>query len=333
MEFPSRTDIVTAMNNPKICYKANELVGGDIQRKGTRIVQYAGGYTTVFPFKTIRGEEVAVRCWCADIGNARQRSAAISDYLSKEQNPYFVNFEYVHDAVLIKGDLYPVIVMEWVDGKTLKEHINENTNTSSILQLADKFKLMVEELHKRNIAHGDLQHGNIMVKADGSLVLVDYDSMYIEKLNGMPDIIKGLPGYQHPARNKNQYVNHKLDYFSELIIYLSLLIFAERPQLWQCYFETEDLLFTKDDFVNIKSSWLYKEFCNSSNAAISNLVKKLEESLNATDIQNLLPLEEQLVGKWKKTMDDIFGKMDKQPNPPEKTVYVLPDVNSIISRF
>ena len=332
MAYPSRTEIVTAMSNP-VCYKSNELAGGSIIRKGTMIVQYAGGYTTVFPFINSSGKKVAVRCWCADIGNAKQRSSAISEYLNNLQNPYFVNFKYVNNAVLIKGELQPVIVMEWVEGKTLKEYINENSNSNTIRKLADKFKLMVEELHSKNIAHGDLQHGNILVKADGNLVLVDYDSMFIEQLNGMSDIIKGLPCYQHPARTNNQYVNSKLDYFSELVIYLSLLMFADKPQLWQHYYETEDLLFSKEDFANIKRSKIYKDFRSSSNATISNLLQNLEASLAKTNIQQLLPLEDLLVDKLEKTKDSIVDKWDKQPNPPLPKIYHLPDVNSIINKF
>ena len=329
MALPSRTEIVDAMSNPSICYKAKELIGGSIIRKGTRLVQYPGGYATTFPFINSSGRKVAVRCWAMDIGNAKQRSAAISEYLIKEQPPHFINFKYVDDAILIKGVLQPVIVMEWVEGKTLKEHINENVERETFLHLAEKFKLMAEDLHKRNIAHGDLQHGNIMVKADGSLVLVDYDSMYVEPLEGLPDMIKGLPGYQHPSRTRNAKIHSKLDYFSELVIYLSLLIFAEKPQLWQRYYETEDLLFTKEDFSSIRNSAVYREFCISGNATISKLLLKLEKALGIIDIQDLLPLEELLVDELKRIMD----KWDNQPNPPEKKVYTLPNVNSIISRF
>ncbi|GHV08449.1 hypothetical protein FACS1894160_2770 [Bacteroidia bacterium] len=279
------------------------------------------------------GKKVAVRCWCADIGDARKRSSAISDYLSKEQNPYFVNFKYVENAILINGVLQSIVVMDWVEGKPLKEYVNDNCNSTAIAALAEKFKDMVAYFHKRNIAHGDLQHGNILVKADGSLVVVDYDSMYIEQLKGMNDVIKGLPGYQHPARGKNQSINPHLDYFSELVIYLSLLIFAENPKLWKNYCDAEDLLFSKEDFANIKQSFIYKQFQKSSNAVISNLLKKMEEELAKSDIQQLLPLEELLVDKLEKTKESIMDKWDYQPNPPQPKVFKIPDTKSITDKF
>lgn len=333
MAFPSRTEIVTAIKNPQVCYKANELVGGQPIFKGSNIIQYAGGYTTVFPFVSALGNKVAIRCWCADIGDARKRSSLISDYLTKEQIPYFVNFKYVEDAILINGSLQSIVIMDWVNGKTLKEYINDNCNSSSILNLAEKFKLMVAEMHKMNIAHGDLQHGNILVKSDGSLVLVDYDSMYIEQLQGMQDIIKGLPGYQHPERGRNQFVIKQLDYFSELIIYLSLLIFAENPSLWSKYYDEEDLLFSKEDFANINQSSIYKHYQNSSNKTIRNLLIQLENELSKNDIQDLLPLEDLLVDKLDKAMIDIEDKWGKQPNPPQPKVFAIPDTKSIEEKF
>jgi serine/threonine protein kinase len=331
--FPSRTEIVTAIKNPQVCYKASELIGGNVVCKGSNVIQYAGGYTTVFPFINSFGKKVAVRCWCADIGDARKRSSTISDYLSKEQNPYFVNFKYVDNALLIAGQVQPVVVMDWVEGKPLKEYINDNLNSNAISALADKFKIMVADFHKRNIAHGDLQHGNIMVKSDGSLVVVDYDSMYIEQLKGMDDVIKGLPGYQHPARGKNQTINPKLDYFSELIIYISLLIFAENPMLWQNYYDAEDLLFSKDDFSNIRQSSIHRTFSNSNNQVIVNLFQKLDEFLSENDIQALCPLEDALVDKLEKAKEDIASKWDNQPNPPQPKIIVLPDTKNITDKF
>jgi serine/threonine protein kinase len=332
--YPSRTDIVTAMRNPQVSFKANEIIGGSVIQNGSWITQYSGGYTTVFPFHKQKGNKVAVRLWIADIGDAKKRSIEISNYLKNLNNLYFAGFKYIDDAVLVNGTLHPIVLMDWVEGQTLKEYINSNiTNTSKILGLAEKFREMTTYFHKEKIAHGDLQHGNIMVKSDGTLVAIDYDSMFIEPLNGMSDTIKGLPGYQHPSRNSNKLVNSKLDYFSELIIYLSLLIYADNPNLWTDYFETEDLLFSKDDFTNPNSSKLIQDCLKSTNLKISELAKKLIEELNATDISQLRPLEELLVNKRVIAKENIFDKWDNQPNKTVKKQVSFPDKNNITSKF
>jgi thiamine kinase-like enzyme len=192
---------------------------------------------------------------------------------------------------------------------------------------------MVEYFHKENIAHGDLQHGNILVKDDGSLIIIDYDSMFIKPLEGMSDAIKGLPGYQHPSRNQNKFINHKLDYFSELIIYLSLLAFEQYPNLWNKYYETEDLLFSKEDLHNADKSEIINTLLLSSNQTIKELTHQLKVQLSKTDIIDLQPLEELLIDKLEVAKDNIASKWDKQPNKPEKKVVKLPNSKVITSKF
>jgi serine/threonine protein kinase len=335
MEYPSRTDIVTAMRNPQASFKASELIGGSVIQKGSRILQYSGGYTTVFPFHTKDSRKVAVRCWIADIGDAKKRSQEISTYLNALNNPYFCYFKYLDNAILISGSIYPVVIMDWVDGKPLKEYINDNiSNIKSILpKIANNFKQMVEYFHKEIIAHGDLQHGNILVKDDSSLIIIDYDSMFIKPLEGMTDAIKGLPGYQHPARNQNKFINHKLDYFSELVIYLSLLAFEQYPYLWSKYYETEDLLFSKEDFHNPNNSEIINFLLSSPNPIIKDLSQQLKEQLSKTDIMHLQPLEELLIDRLEVTKDNIVSKWDNQPNKPEKKEVKTPIVKNITDKF
>lgn len=336
--MPSRTEIVTAMSN-SVCHKADELKGGSVIKKGSRVVQYAGGYNNVFPFIDKNGKKVAVRCWCADIDQAKERCYRISEFLKKDTSHYFVNFKYVDNALLIAGALHPVVVMEWVEGKTLKNYVNEKKPSKVVfLDLAEKFLDMVKYLHSQNIAHGDLQHGNIMVRPDGSLALIDYDSMYVDSLNGFTDVVKGLPGYQHPARDKNRLLNSKLDYFSELVIYLSLHIFAESPELWDEYVDTEDLLFSMADFADLKHSKLYAAYYNSASPIVSQLMKELENALGIDDINKLKPIESLLCGQEAKVrpapvginIDNIVSKM-KVTVQPAKTV--VPDVDGILRKI
>ena len=336
--LPSRTEIVTAMSN-SVCHKADELKGGSVIKKGSRVVQYAGGYNNVFPFIDKDGKRVAVRCWCADIDQARERCQRIAEFLKKDTSHYFVNFKYVDKALLITGTLHPVVIMDWVDGLTLKNYVNEQKPSKAVfLDLAAKFLDMVKYLHSQNIAHGDLQHGNIMVRPDGSLVLIDYDSMYIDSLNGFTDVVKGLSGYQHPARDKNRLLNPKLDFFSELVIYLSLHIFAEHPELWDEYVDTEDLLFSMTDFTDLKQSKLYATYCHSANPIVSRLMQELENALGKEDINDLESIES-LLGSEPKVrpstvginIDNILSKMKTSPTHPAKTV--IPDVDGILSKI
>lgn len=74
--------------------------------------------------------------------------------------------------------------MEWVEGNSFSQYIEQNLHSSeNLLSLADEFKRMVLGLKGAGVAHGDLQHGNIIM-CGNELRLVDYDGMFVPALAG-----------------------------------------------------------------------------------------------------------------------------------------------------
>ena len=221
-----------------------------------RLISYTGGFTVVVPIK-VQGMKWALRCWYMDLGNVRKRMEVLANYLQKQSLPYFCDFSYVDEGILVDGKIYPITRMKWIDGERLDKYICSHRNKLSLLGLAENFLSMCKELHKHKISHGDLQHGNIMVDLSGNIFLIDYDSMYVPTMKGESDIIAGLKDYQHPKRKNNLYASETLDYFSELIIYISILAVAENPNLIDKYQigDAEHLLFTSDDFTNLKNTY------------------------------------------------------------------------------
>ena len=223
--------------------------------------------------------------------------------------------QYFEKGISTSLGVQPVVVMDWVDAKPLKIFLAEHIKDSSAInKIAENFKKMVSDLHLHHLSHGDLQHGNIMVKPDYSLVLVDYDSMYVPALNGMPDEIKGLAGYQHPARWKNEYVSEKADYFSELVIYLSLKALAKISSLWRDLNieNTETLLFTSEDIDSPNTSIIINVLKRDSELAP--LAEKLCHFINQRSIEDLSPLEvvttslsQSISNKWKNGNGYIAG--------------------------
>jgi hypothetical protein len=173
----------------------------------------------------------------------------------------------------------------------LKDFISLNVaDPVNIRRLAEDFLSMVKDLHQRQISHGDLQHGNIRVGTDGKIGLIDYDSIYVPNLASETDDMKGLPGYQHPARDNLIKLSPKADYFSELIIYLSLLAISEKPSYWKHIEKEERFLFSQDDFINPISSSVFSELKKLS-PKIQYLVTELEKFCMETDVERLEPLE------------------------------------------
>ena len=296
--MPNVVDIIQSIQVPQLIKDSFICKGKPVLDKRGRPIHYTGGFAVAFPFM-VNGEKWAFRCWSADIGNVENRLITLSKELSNQNLPYFCDFTYEAEGITINGEIFPTTRMRWIDGQTIKDYLCNNKNDSNkIKQLADSFLTMCNELHKWNIAHGDLQHGNILVDDIGNLFLIDYDSVYLPALKGAEDIISGLADYQHPKRKDNKQASEKLDYFSELIIYLSILSISEAPSLVEKYKvdDADRLLFAKEDFEDITNSQIYKDI-SSLGKQFQELLDVLEEYLKCNSIDELLPFDTFLLEK------------------------------------
>lgn len=258
-------------------------------------IHYTGGFAVVFPF-LVNEEKWAFRCWYNSIGDVAKRLKTLSEELSRLDLPYFCEFKYVENGIAVDGKIRPTTRMQWIDGLNIKEYICKHANNQVILRkLADDFKQMCHEMHNHNIAHGDLQHGNILIDDSGKIFLIDYDSVYLPALHGEKDIITGLAAYQHPSRQKNEYkyAHEKLDYFSELIIYISILAIAQSPVLVKQFNieKGDNLLFVKEDYLNLRGTKIFKALKSLNDDEINGWLDVLEEYLSISDIRELKPFE------------------------------------------
>lgn len=266
--------------------------------KRGRLIFFSGGYSVVFP-TIVEGKKWAFRCWHTPVKDAKERYSLIGKAIKKSKLPYFCSFDYVEKGILIKGESFPITKMKWVDGLDLKKYIINNfQEKGKIKKLAESFLDLIIDLHYHHIAHGDLQHGNIMVSKDGEIYLVDYDSMYVPEMKSIyTDVITGLVDYQHPSRKSNPLSSYKLDFFSEVIIYTSLLAIAYNPDLVKKYNieDSESMLFNSKDFENFRDSPVYKELKEINNEEINQCLYILHDYLRIKDLNDLNPIESYLM--------------------------------------
>lgn len=325
--LPSCSDYSTSITVNGLV-RAPKLSGGKPDTYNGKPIKYAGGFCIVFPY-LVKNYKYAVRCWHAHLEGAKERTRIIAESLKKINLPYFVDFEYVEDGIATPLGVQPVVIMDWVDAMPLKTYIEKHLNDSDTLKtLASDFLKMTKELHDNKLSHGDLQHGNIMVKDDGSIVLVDYDSMYVPELDGWTDEISGLPGFQHPARWDNKYLSPKADYFSEKVIYLSIIALSELPDLWQDLRikDTDTLLLSADDIKSGGTTAIF-EILDSIDEC-SYIVEQIKESLRCSAIADIQPLDVNRVSVAE-TLSGLWGDNGYVPGPSfEKT-----DVVKVTSKW
>ena len=293
----SRKDIDSTIKNLDSSLKIENLKGAKATSNNRRLLSFAGGYNVVYQL-TKEGEKWALRVPLdvkTPINNKRLQQ--IVHYLRKINLPYFTEVIYDEKSLEIDGEWVDTTRMKWIEGQLLKEYIEENLNNpTKLFTLADNLLRMYKELHKCNISHGDLQSENIII-VDNQIKLIDYDSICVPKIEGSKEFIAGKKSYQHPSRKgEDGILSAKTDYFSELIIYLSVFAIAERPSLWKDYQveDKEGLLFTENDFSNYKQSAIYKEL-NSISADVALLNEILERYLENNDYLTLEPFDIYLV--------------------------------------
>jgi serine/threonine protein kinase len=216
----------------------------------------SGQFAYVFKLNDLsRMGSQAIRCFRGFLGDRQQRYQAIDSHLDKTSIPCVASFDYNSEGIIVLGRKYPILVMEWISGLPLDVYIEDVFERSDVLRyLAELWLKIIVSLKDAGVAHGDLQHGNIMVQ-NGILRLVDLDGMFVPEMAGWLASELGHQHYQHPQRSP-QHFGIGLDNFSALVIYISFLAIAEFPELWR-EFHDENLIFTNGDFKEPGSSKLF----------------------------------------------------------------------------
>ncbi len=258
MLLPRGDEYIIAVQNPRTAFGDAELKGCTAEVDRFAIPKpYSGGFTATFHLLN-QSREWAVRCFTRAISDLQERYAAIDRFLGRNTESFLVGTFYLSQGIRIAGQWHPIIKMQWVQGDTLNSFIEKNIgNAGRLKKLIPEFVSLVRRLQRLKIAHGDLQHGNILVR-DGKLFLIDYDGMFLPKLSRLKTNEIGHVNYQHPGRNASHY-GPSIDRFSSIVIYLGLRAIAESPKLWTKYDDSENVLFRAGDFANPAGSPLVRE--------------------------------------------------------------------------
>jgi serine/threonine protein kinase len=253
------TDYQEAVQVPSAAFSGPELQRGvPVMNKLGLPRPICGQFASVYELEHA-GNRWAVKCFLRNIPDLHSRYARISQHLSACSLPYFVTFEYQQKGIRVRGNPYPLVKMEWVEGLGLNHFIERNLSNANVMAALEQDWLkLLEDLQAVNVAHGDLQHGNVLVTADGSLRLIDYDGMWVPKLKGQKSNEVGHPDYQSPLRTERDF-HADIDGFAGDVIHVAIRALAAQPQLWAKYNNGDNLLFRRQDFVNPGSSPLFAE--------------------------------------------------------------------------
>ena len=228
-------------------------------------VMTSGNFAVVFKMKAEQsGKFYAVKCFTKEQEGRAEAYREITKELKEVSSPYLVSIQYLDKELFVDTDQtteteFPVLLMDWVEGKTLDKYLRENLDDKYALEmLAYRFSQLAQWLIPQPFAHGDLKPDNTLVKEDGTLVLVDYDGMYVPAMKGQKAREFGSPDFRHPSRTENDFNEH-IDDFPLISILLSLKTISLNPLLLDKYGTSDRLLFSVSDYRSISESIVVSE--------------------------------------------------------------------------
>ena len=228
-------------------------------------VMTGGNFAEVFKMKNERnGKFYAIKCFTKEQEGRSKAYRQISEELKDISSPYVTSVRYLENELFVDTDQtketeFPVLLMDWVEGTTLDRYLRENLNDKYVIEmLAYRFSQLAQWLLLQPFAHGDLKPDNILVRKDGTLVLVDYDGMFVPGMRGQKARELGSPDFRHPQRTENDF-DERIDDFPIISILVSLIGISISPNLLEKYGAPDRLLFSKNDYANIDYRELIRE--------------------------------------------------------------------------
>ena len=259
MNYPLISEYIEAIRSAEDNFDKLSNLRPVLDSNGNPIMS-SGNFAVVFKMRDeSTGRLFAVKCFIKEQEGRGERYAKITEELQFVSSPYILHVQYIDRELFVNTtncdeEEFPVLVMDWVEGQPLDAYLKENLDDEYALQmLAYRFCNMGAWLMSQPFAHGDLKPDNILVRDDGTLVLVDYDGMYVPSMKGEKAYEIGSPDFRHPKRKADDFDEH-IDDFSIASIALSLKGISLNSSLYGFYSEADRLLFSEKDYLDISQS-------------------------------------------------------------------------------
>ena len=280
MNWPTSQDYNEAIQNAATSTSDPDLKGGQpiVNALGLPVPR-SGNFADVYQFQGGDGRMWAVKCFTRPVVGLQERYAEIDEYLIVANLPFTVGFQYLREGIRIRGKWFPLLKMEWVEGFTLNEFVRLNADKPTYLhKLMLIWAKLTARLRDANIAHADLQHGNVLLVAGNasaklSVKLIDYDGMWIPPLKDKHSGEVGHPNFQHPFRLKEKLFNAEVDRFPHLVIACALrATLVGGKALWDEYDNGDNLLFRERDLRDPSSAPIFKALWQLNDPVLRTLV-------------------------------------------------------------
>jgi eukaryotic-like serine/threonine-protein kinase len=335
--YPDSEDYVRAVQRPDLVMRTAMLRRAVFELHPLYGIPMPASGNSAVVFKArIDGKDQALRFFIREDASSGERYAALGHHVATHSLAHCVaGTSWIDDAIEINGRTWPVIQMDWIDGRTLDSyvgHLVERHDVAALQVLATNWRDHIRRLQTAEFAHGDLQHGNILVDTSSELRLVDLDGSWIPRFHGEPAPSEtGHPNYQRTGRTWGRW----MDTFPGLVIYTGLLALSRQPGVWRALHNGENIVFAHNDFRPPFSTRAWQLLTAIQNPEVAHAVERLRDCCspgwNADgSLEDLLGRQRVLVQRtpppvydnpdipwWEKTAAARPGGPAMPPPPPK----------------
>jgi eukaryotic-like serine/threonine-protein kinase len=207
---------------------------GDVTIRGQRFIRELGkgGTSRVYLAESEKEGEVMVlkvldhNPETADSSEGYDRFLQEYELLASLRHP---NVVHIYDFGV--ADDHAFIAMEYFPHGDLRRRMAQPMSTKEVLNYVEQIARALGAVHKVGITHRDLKPGNIMLRADDSLALIDFG--VAKQLQNKESItaagtIFGTPYYMSPEQGHGEPTDERSDLYSLGVMFYELLT-QKRP--------------------------------------------------------------------------------------------------------
>ena len=287
MQYPLISEYVDAIRSAEDNFDNLSNLHPVLDDNGNPVMS-SGNFAVVFKMKDVNTDKLyAVKCFTREQEGRAEAYKQISETISEmDKSSYLLSVTYYEKELFVDSTQtdeteFPILLMDWVDGLSLDAYTNKiSDNKIRLEQLADNFQELICWLLMQPFAHGDLKPDNILVKNDGSIILLDYDGMYVPSMAGQVSRENGTPFYKYPLMKKIDFNSHIDDYAA-----LKILLILKAMAVEYRYYDA----FLKDNSQEFISQFLYLSNNKQVSIALAAfIIVNAEGCIESQNIHSLL---------------------------------------------
>lgn len=202
---------------------------GSVMIRGHRFIKQvgSGGMCAVYLAESERAGRVVVLKVFSQVPDVSDKVAGFDRFIQE----YEIVAGLAHEHIVRIFDLgvaddHAYIAMEHFPAGDLRERLKTPLTAAAAVGYLDQVASALEAIHSVGVLHRDLKPANIMLRADGSLCLIDFGlakaNAFATDLTGAREIF-GTPYYMSPEQGHAEPIDARSDLYSLGVIFYEML--------------------------------------------------------------------------------------------------------------